>query len=340
MEWVVTTGRTVEEAKETALDQLGVDEQDAEMEVLQEPHKGLFGRLRAEAQVRARVRPSAPPPKVDRRDRRRRDRRGRDGDRTESRGRGRNGRPGNGRSGSGSRSGSSAGANGAGPAGPSGTDGSATGLSGEGQRGPRGGGRDAARSSGQAGGRRRRRPAGPEGGKPEGAGVVSESSTTVDAESAIDVEAQRLAVEEFLRGLLDAFGRSDATVVVAVVEDDTLEAAIDGAELGVLVGQKGVTLQSLQELVRSMVQRRFVGQAHARVRVDVAGYRERRRIALERFTIDVAKGVLESGVAKALDPMSAADRKVVHDSVNAIDGVETVSEGEDADRHVVIRVSA
>jgi spoIIIJ-associated protein len=157
---------------------------------------------------------------------------------------------------------------------------------------------------------------------------------------AIDIEAQRIAVEEFLRGLLDAFGRPDATVVVTVVEEDTLEAAVDGSELGVLVGQKGVTLQSLQELVRSMVQRRFVGQAHARVRVDVAGYRERRRIALERFTIDVAKGVLESGVAKSLDPMGAADRKVVHDSVNAIDGVETVSEGEDADRHVVIRPSA
>ena len=81
MEWVVTTGRTVEEAKEAALDQLGVDEQDAEMEVVQEPQKGLFGRLRAEAQVRARVRPTAPRPKVDRRERRRGDRRGRDGDR-------------------------------------------------------------------------------------------------------------------------------------------------------------------------------------------------------------------------------------------------------------------
>ena len=64
-----------------ALDQLGVDEQDAEIEVVQDAQKGLFGRLRAEAQVRARVRPTAPRPKVDRRDRRRGDRRGRDGDR-------------------------------------------------------------------------------------------------------------------------------------------------------------------------------------------------------------------------------------------------------------------
>jgi spoIIIJ-associated protein len=169
--------------------------------------------------------------------------------------------------------------------------------------------------------------------------VVSESTTTVEDED-FDIEAQRAAVEEFLRGLLDAFGREDATVSVTVAEEDTLEAAVEGPELGVLVGQKGVTLQSLQELVRSMVQRRFVGQAHARVRVDVAGYRERRRVALERFTVDVAANVRESGVAKALDPMGPADRKVIHDAVNVIDGVETVSEGQDADRHVVIRPTA
>jgi spoIIIJ-associated protein len=86
-----------------------------------------------------------------------------------------------------------------------------------------------------------------------------------------------------------------------------------------------------------MVQRRFVGQAHARVRVDVAGYRARRKAALERFATGVAESVRESGVAKALDPMGSADRKVVHDVVNGIDGVVTVSEGEDEARRVVIR---
>ena len=74
MEWVETTGRTIEEAKDAALDELGVDEQDAEFEVVEEPKVGLFGRLRSEARVRARVRPTRPRPKEDRRDRRRRDR--------------------------------------------------------------------------------------------------------------------------------------------------------------------------------------------------------------------------------------------------------------------------
>ena len=74
MEWVETTGRTIEDAKEAALDELGVDESDAEFEVLEEARAGLFGRLRSEARVRARVRPTAPRAKEDRRDRRRRNR--------------------------------------------------------------------------------------------------------------------------------------------------------------------------------------------------------------------------------------------------------------------------
>src|SRR6202022_4670002 len=58
MEWVETTGRTVEAAKDAALDQLGIDEDDAEFEILEEAKLGLFGRLRSEARVRARIRPT------------------------------------------------------------------------------------------------------------------------------------------------------------------------------------------------------------------------------------------------------------------------------------------
>jgi spoIIIJ-associated protein len=67
MEWVETTSKTIEEAKDTLLDQLGVDEEEAEFEILEEPKVGLFGRPRGEARVRARIRPKAPRPKDDRR---------------------------------------------------------------------------------------------------------------------------------------------------------------------------------------------------------------------------------------------------------------------------------
>ena len=70
MEWVEFTARTLEEAKDLALDRLGVAADDAEFEVLAEPKPGLFGRLRGEARVRARVRPAQARQKVDRRERR------------------------------------------------------------------------------------------------------------------------------------------------------------------------------------------------------------------------------------------------------------------------------
>jgi len=333
VEWVVTSARTIEEATEMALDRLGVDEQDAEIEVVQDAQKGLFGRLRAEAQVRARVRPTAPRPKVDRRDRRRGDRRGREGDRGRAR-----------KGGAGGRERVAAGVGTSGGVSPTrrdadrpsegATDDDETSS---GTTEPR---RSGTGAGGAAGGGNRRRRRNRPSPSAEGAAVSENTHTQSSGDSGteeMDLEAQRVAVEGFLTDLVVAFGRSDATVAVAVGEDEALEAAVEGPELGLLVGQKGVTLSAVQELVRSMVQRRFVGQPHARVRVDVAGYRARRKEALARFATSIAESVKESGVAKALDPMGSADRKVVHDTVNDIDGVVTVSEGEDAARRVVIR---
>lgn len=83
MEWVETTGSTIDEAKDLALDQLGVDSADAEFEILEEPKVGLFGRTRGSARVRARVSPRSPRPKTERRRRNKRDDRGGDKPRTE-----------------------------------------------------------------------------------------------------------------------------------------------------------------------------------------------------------------------------------------------------------------
>jgi spoIIIJ-associated protein len=327
VEWVVTSARTIEEATEMALDQLGVDEQDAEIEVVQDAQKGLFGRLRAEAQVRARVRPTSPRPKVDRRDRRRGDRRGREGDRGRARKSASGGRErvaaGVGTSGGGSRTDAERPGHGE-----AGDDDTSSGTAGSRRPGS---------SGGAAGGNRRRRRNRPSSSA-EGAAVSDNTQSSGESSTeTMDLEAQQAAVEGFLTDLLAAFGRPDATIAVAVGEDEALEASVDGSELGLLVGQKGVTLAAVQELVRSMVQRQFVGQPHARVRVDVAGYRARRKEALARFATSIAESVKDSGVAKALDPMGSADRKVVHDTVNEIEGVVTVSEGEDAARRVVIR---
>ena len=108
-----------------------------------------------------------------------------------------------------------------------------------------------------------------------------------------------------------------------------------GDDLGLLIGPKGQTLIAIQELTRTVVQR-TLGARSGRLLVDVAGYRKARRGALERFATGVAAKVKEAGVPTALEAMNPADRKVVHDTVNAIEGVTTTSEGEEPNRRVVI----
>ena len=141
--------------------------------------------------------------------------------------------------------------------------------------------------------------------------------------------------ETFVRGLLDTFG-SPYDVTRQRVDDDTVEIAVEGEDLGLLIGPRGGTIEAVQELTRLAARRDAVGRGEARIRVDVGGYRERRRDALARFARSVAAEVQSSGRAKALEPMSSPDRKIVHDAVAEVDGVATLSEGEEPRRRVVL----
>jgi spoIIIJ-associated protein len=343
MEWVETTGRTVEEAKDAALDQLGVDESDAEFVVLSEPRPGLFGRMRGEARVRARVAPTSPRPKRGRARRATPERRG-------------------GREGRGGRtatavvetededraSGADApSANGSSEARPPGASTSGVGESEAttGRRRSRG-----SRGRGGRGGQSRVTGApGPRGASDgrgvEPAGVRSEGrrrgragDTATDEEGTpvteMSLEEQGQAAQTFVEGLLKEMGLA-AAVSLRMVDDTTAEVAVDGEGLGVLVGPRGATLGALQELTRTVVQKHTGGHSE-RILVDVAGYRARRAEALQRFTKQVAEELIASGGERALEPMSAADRKVVHDTVNEIDGVVTRSEGEEPRRYIVL----
>ena len=78
------------------------------------------------------------------------------------------------------------------------------------------------------------------------------------------------------------------------------------------------------------------GRRYHRIQVDVDDYRARRREALAKFAQDLARSVAESGESKAMEPMGAADRKLIHDAVSEIAGVETMSEGRDPRRYIVL----
>ena len=151
----------------------------------------------------------------------------------------------------------------------------------------------------------------------------------------VDARQQAEAVVPFLEDLLVAFDL-EGTVRTEEIDDDTVEVLVEGDDLGLLIGPRGNTLRSVQELSRTVVQRTHPGRLDGRVRVDVGGYRRRRTEALEAFTRKLAAEVASSGQQKALEPMSAADRKVVHDTVVEIDGVGTSSEGEEPTRRVVL----
>ena len=274
MQWVETTAKTVDEAKGLALDQLGVAEDDAQFEIISEPRAGLFGRVKGEARVRARVQPTAVRPKIDRRDRRK----GRE---------------------QGERS----------SAAPQGD----TVATVKRESGPRTRTPQSSQSSQQP----RREPA----AKPQ-----REEST---------VSAQQVGEEakKFLTELVGAFGLEGA---VELREDgDDLELTVSGSDLGLMVGPRGNTLVAVQDLTRVASQRRL-GDHDTRLRVDVGGYRERRREALGRFANQIAEQVVSSGEARALEPMSSADRKVIHDVLTDNAAVVTRSEGEDPNRRVVI----
>lgn len=150
----------------------------------------------------------------------------------------------------------------------------------------------------------------------------------------LSLEEQGESAKEFIAGLVEELGLQ-ADVAVKTVDEETAEVSVTGQELGVLIGPGGATLAALQELARTVVQKRTGGHSD-RILVDVAGYRARRAEALQRFTRQVAEEVLASGEERALEPMSAADRKVVHDTVNELPGVATRSEGEDPRRYIVV----
>jgi len=262
MEWVETTGSTLEEAKEAALDQLGVAEDDAEFEIVDEPKAGLFGRTRGEARVRARVRPATPRGKTESRPRKQ----------------------------------------------------AAEKTSEPREQRPR-------KENAERGERRERAP--------------REDRPQREPREKIDVDPEEVgkAAAEFLNGLVTAFGTTGSVKVSRVEEE--IEVLVDGSELGLMVGPGGATLLAIQDLTRVASQRRL-GDQDTRLRIDIAGYRERRREALSRFAQKVAAEVKETGSPRMLEPMSSADRKIVHDTLMEFEGVVTRSEGEDPRRRVVV----
>lgn len=276
MEWIEATGKDVDEAKESALDILGVEESEIEFEVLEEGRPSFLGFGRRSARIRARLRPSFPAPKRDRRQRRRR---------------------------GGSRSGES----------------------------EAGSSQEPRKSHEPKVASARPRAEAPKAREGEEVRMTDEVSEGGSPLSRVDLANK---AQEFLAGLLHEFG-IPGEVKVTSLDDEQMELEVTGEQLGPLVGPRGTVLTAIQELTRSVVQV-AAGEGAGRVLVDIAGYRQRRKEALTRFAREQAELVLQAGDERVFEPMSAPDRKIVHDVVAEIPGVATRSEGEEPHRYVVL----
>ena len=142
-----------------------------------------------------------------------------------------------------------------------------------------------------------------------------------------------------LRHLLELAG--DALGVgmhVGITEtDETITATCSGADLGVLIGKQGQTIDALQYLANAIFHRQGVQQEAI---VDAAGYRERRTEALAGIARRAADEALARGVAVSLDPMTSVERKLVHLLLKDDPRVETGSDGVEPNRFVVVRPAA
>jgi spoIIIJ-associated protein len=148
-------------------------------------------------------------------------------------------------------------------------------------------------------------------------------------ESALAGEMREL-VERIIDGI-GVVGRLDVEE-----DDETLTISCVGADLGMLIGRHGQTIDAIQYLANAIMYRRHP-EDRKEVVIDAAGYRARRRVSLEALAVRSAERALSDGEPVELEPMTAVERKVVHIRLKEFDGVETTSEGTEPNRFVVVR---
>lgn len=161
----------------------------------------------------------------------------------------------------------------------------------------------------------------------------SDGEPTGGAPSDSELFRQSEIAADYVEGLLDILDMDGDIDELVSAGRPVVE--VVGGRLQNLVGQRGSTLEALQELTRLAVFRQT--GAPSRLLLDVGGYRASRRKELSAVAKNAVEKVKQHGEPVRLEPMSAFERKCVHDVVNAIAGVESESEGVEPSRRVVVR---
>jgi spoIIIJ-associated protein len=139
------------------------------------------------------------------------------------------------------------------------------------------------------------------------------------------------AVHDMLERVIQGLGLPGPVDVR--IEDDTMYAVVHGEDLGLFIGRHGATIDAVQHIAHRLVLRHG---AELRVVVDAEGYRDRRRAVLEQQADRAAEEAVQFKRPVALDAMTATERKLVHEYLRDVEGIETYSEGQEPDRHLVV----
>lgn len=140
------------------------------------------------------------------------------------------------------------------------------------------------------------------------------------------------AIKSFVEQVTSAFALPCSVNIT--LNEDSIDVNIDGDNCGIIIGRGGETLSALQYLTSLVANRERENQVH--VHLDVAGYRRRHESNLAAMARRAAAKVARYGRTFEMNPMTPADRRVIHFSLQNFRGVETYSEGEGAERRVII----
>lgn len=151
---------------------------------------------------------------------------------------------------------------------------------------------------------------------------------------AVVTEATQKICEKFLQEVLQAMGMGEVTIVSSIDEEGALAIEMSGDNMGILIGKRGQTLDSLQYLTNRVANKSQDG--YVRVKLDTEDYRKRRKQTLENLAKNIAYKVKRSRKPISLEPMNPYERRIIHFALQADDRVSTHSEGEEPYRRVVV----
>ena len=169
---------------------------------------------------------------------------------------------------------------------------------------------------------------------------VREEKPEVKSEPKKEVELAKVepqtieTCEKFIYDVMNAMGMDDVKVTSVVDEEGALSINMEGSNMGILIGKRGQTLDSLQYLTNRVANK--VQDGYVRVKLDTEDYRRRRKETLENLAKNIASKVKRTRKTVSLEPMNPYERRIIHSALQSDPAVSTHSEGEEPYRRVVV----